>query len=83
MEAARAEALSEEPSAQSYYEAARYLQEEGRDYDRALNYIRGILQKYDKAMTWKIDRCLRSSKIIRGGLAKESGLDIARYANVS
>jgi len=39
MEASIAEALSTAPSAQSYYEAARYLQEEGRDYDRALNYI--------------------------------------------
>ena len=39
MEASIEEALSKEPSAQSYYEAARYLQEEGRDYDLALNYI--------------------------------------------
>ncbi len=39
MEASIEEALSKEPSAQSYYEAARYLQEEGREYDRALNYI--------------------------------------------
>lgn len=39
MEASIEEALSKEPSAQSYYEAARYLQEEGRDYNRALTYI--------------------------------------------
>ena len=39
MEASIEDALSKDPSAQSYYEAARYLQEEGRDYDRALNYI--------------------------------------------
>ncbi|MGB5508745.1 DUF2911 domain-containing protein [Robiginitalea sp.] len=44
MEASIAEALSKEPSAQSYYEAARYLQEEGRDYNRALNYIDKALE---------------------------------------
>lgn len=44
MEASIEEALSNNPSAQTYYEAARYLQEEGRDYDRALNYIEKALE---------------------------------------
>jgi hypothetical protein len=39
MEAHIEKALAQEPAAQTYYEAARYLQEEGRDYDRALEYI--------------------------------------------
>lgn len=38
------EALTQEPTAQSYYEAARYLQEEGRDYERALKYINQSLK---------------------------------------
>ena len=36
--------LSENPTAQTYYEAARYLQEQGKDYERALDYLRKALQ---------------------------------------
>lgn len=33
------QALAKNPTAQTYYEVARYLQEEGRDFERALDYI--------------------------------------------
>jgi hypothetical protein len=44
MERSINEALANEPTPQSYYEAARYLQEEGRDYEQALNYINESLK---------------------------------------
>ncbi len=37
-------ALGNEPTPQTYYEVARYLQEEGRDYQRALEYINKSLE---------------------------------------
>tara|TARA_Y100001933_G_scaffold146707_1_gene145307 strand:- start:27973 stop:28866 length:894 start_codon:yes stop_codon:yes gene_type:complete len=39
MEAEIAKQLKENPTAQTYYEAARYLQEQGRDFGRALEYL--------------------------------------------
>jgi len=36
--------LKENPTAQTYYEAARYLQEQGRDFPRALNYLNKALE---------------------------------------
>ena len=44
MEAEIAEQLVENPSAQTYYEAARYLQEQGLDYERALGYLNKALE---------------------------------------
>jgi hypothetical protein len=44
MERTISEALSGQPNAQSYYEAARYLQEEGREYPRALGYVDKALE---------------------------------------
>jgi tetratricopeptide (TPR) repeat protein len=44
MEQTIEQALSGEPTAQTYYEAARYLQEEGRDFGRALDYIEKSIQ---------------------------------------
>ncbi|MGB5191321.1 DUF2911 domain-containing protein [Robiginitalea sp.] len=69
MEASITEALSKDPSAQSYYEAARYLQEEGRDYEQALKYI-------DKALEYGGDTyyfCRVRSLILEGlGLYPEA-----------
>ncbi len=39
MEAEMAKQLKENPTAQTYYEAARYLQEQGKDPERALGYL--------------------------------------------
>lgn len=39
MEAEITKQLEENPSAQTYYEAARYLQEQGKDFERALEYL--------------------------------------------
>ncbi len=39
-----AQRLAENPSAQTYYEAARYLQEQGEDYNTALVYLNNALQ---------------------------------------
>ncbi|WP_350291262.1 DUF2911 domain-containing protein [uncultured Croceitalea sp.] len=36
--------LKENPTAQTYYEAARYLQEKGSDFQRALNYLNLALE---------------------------------------
>lgn len=36
--------IKENPSAQTYYEAARYLQEQGKDYPTALNYLKKALK---------------------------------------
>ncbi len=36
--------IKENPSAQTYYEAARYLQEQNKDYERALGYLNKALQ---------------------------------------
>ncbi len=44
MEQQISQALAGKPTAQTYYEAARYLQEEGRDFGRALDYIDKSLQ---------------------------------------
>lgn len=44
MDARIDQALEKEPTAQTYYEVARYLQEEGRDYERALEYIEKSLE---------------------------------------
>lgn len=44
MERTISEALQGQPSAQTYYEAARYLQEEGREYPRALGYVDKALE---------------------------------------
>ena len=39
-----AKQIAENPSAQTYYEAARYLQEQGIDYKRALEYLEKALE---------------------------------------
>jgi len=44
MEAEITKQLKENPMAQTYYEAARYLQEQGRDFPRALNYLNKALE---------------------------------------
>ena len=44
MEAEIAKQISENPSAQTYYEAARYLQEQGKDWERALDYLNKALE---------------------------------------
>ena len=44
MEAEIAKQLAENPSAQTYYEAARYLQEQDLDYERALAYLNRALE---------------------------------------
>ncbi|RDY57648.1 DUF2911 domain-containing protein [Flagellimonas nanhaiensis] len=44
MNAEIAKQLKENPSAQTYYEAARYLQEQGLDYERALGYLNKALE---------------------------------------
>ncbi|MBC2839192.1 DUF2911 domain-containing protein [Robiginitalea sp. SC105] len=44
MEAEIRQALDADPSAQSYYEAARYLQETGREPERALAYVDKALE---------------------------------------
>lgn len=44
MEAEIERALSQAPTAQTYYEAARYLQESGRDTERALEYVDRALE---------------------------------------
>lgn len=44
MEAEIAKQLKVNPSAQTYYEAARYLQEQGKDFDRALGYLNKALE---------------------------------------
>lgn len=36
--------LKENPTAQTYYEAARYLQEQGKDFERALEYVNKALE---------------------------------------
>lgn len=43
MEAEIVKQLKENPTAQTYYEAARYLQEQGKDYERALDYLNTAL----------------------------------------
>ena len=44
MELEIAKQLKENPTAQTYYEAARYLQEQGKDFERALNYLNRALE---------------------------------------
>jgi len=44
MELEIAKQLKENPTAQTYYEAARYLQEQGKDFKRALNYLNTALE---------------------------------------
>ncbi|WP_394975783.1 DUF2911 domain-containing protein [uncultured Croceitalea sp.] len=44
MEKEIASQLKENPTPQTYYEAARYLQEQGKDYKRALNYVNKALE---------------------------------------
>lgn len=44
MEQEIAKQLKENPTAQTYYEAARYLQEQGKDFERALGYLNKALQ---------------------------------------
>ncbi|WP_222983654.1 DUF2911 domain-containing protein [Flagellimonas meishanensis] len=44
MEAEIAKQLTENPTAQTYYEAARYLQEQGKDFERALVYLNKALE---------------------------------------
>ncbi|MEM8928056.1 MAG: DUF2911 domain-containing protein [Bacteroidota bacterium] len=44
MEAEIAKQLKENPTALTYYEAARYLQERGKDYGRALDYLNTALE---------------------------------------
>lgn len=44
MEAEIATQIRENPTAQTYYEAARYLQEQGRDAQRALEYLNRALE---------------------------------------
>lgn len=44
MERNMAEAMEQRPTAQTFYEAARYLQETGREYPRALGYIERALE---------------------------------------
>lgn len=39
-----AKQIAENPTAQTYYEAARYLQEQGTDYQRALAYVNKALE---------------------------------------
>lgn len=44
MEFEIAKQLKENPTAQTYYEAARYLQEQGKDFERALRYLNKALE---------------------------------------
>jgi tetratricopeptide (TPR) repeat protein len=44
MELEIAKQLKENPTAQTYYEAARYLQEQGKDFERALDYLNTALE---------------------------------------
>ncbi|WP_236640931.1 DUF2911 domain-containing protein [Flagellimonas alvinocaridis] len=44
METEIREQLAKNPTAQTYYEAARYLQEQGKDYPRALDYLNKALE---------------------------------------
>lgn len=44
MEEEIAKQIKENPTAQTYYEAARYLQEQGQDYPRALKYLDKALE---------------------------------------
>ncbi len=44
MEAEITKQLAENPTAQTYYEAARYLQEQGKDWERALGYLNKALE---------------------------------------
>ncbi len=44
MEAEVAKQLKENPTAQTYYEVARYLQEQGKDYEQALDYLNTALE---------------------------------------
>ncbi len=44
MELEIAKQLKENPTAQTYYEAARYLQEQGKDFERALAYLDKALE---------------------------------------
>ena len=39
-----AKQLAENPTAQTYYEAARYLQEQGKNFERALSYLKKALE---------------------------------------
>jgi tetratricopeptide (TPR) repeat protein len=43
MEKEIAQQLKDNPTAQTYYEAARYLQEQEKDYNRALKYVNKAL----------------------------------------
>ncbi len=44
MEIEIAKQIAENPTAQTYYEAGRYLQEQGRDFERALTYLNKALE---------------------------------------
>lgn len=44
MELEIAKQIAENPTAQTYYEAARYLQEQGKDYQTALTYVNKALE---------------------------------------
>lgn len=44
MEAEISKQLKENPTAQTYYEVARYLQEQGKDYEQALDYLNTALE---------------------------------------
>ncbi|UJH67999.1 DUF2911 domain-containing protein [Allomuricauda sp. SCSIO 65647] len=44
MEAEIAKQIKENPTALTYYEAARYLQEQGKDFERALQYLEKALE---------------------------------------
>ncbi|AWX45515.1 hypothetical protein HME9304_02535 [Flagellimonas maritima] len=45
MEQEIAKQILENPTAQTYYEAARYLQEQGKSYKQALEYLRTAIEK--------------------------------------
>jgi len=69
MEAEIQRALSRDPTAQTYYEAARYLQESGRDTDRALDYVDRALELGGD--TYYFHR-VRSLLLARKGALKEA-----------